>query len=232
MKTLLMLALFKSTKLFKVFTSAGTILLSMKSYAVFYGWRYAIGFIALIFCHEMGHYVAAKRKNLKVGLPIFIPFVGAWIELKEQPINAETEAYVAYAGPFIGTLFSFIFYYLGRHFDSGLYIALAHAGFIINLFNLIPISPLDGGRITSVLSPRVWLIGAPLLIGVWVYYPSPMLVLISLLALPQLTKAWKFDPTTPENQSYYDVSLAIRFEYAIIYLGLVIVLALMIQKLN
>lgn len=227
-----MLSSFKSAKFFKIFTSTGSILLTMKSYAIFYGWRYAIGFVSLILCHEMGHYVAAKRKNLNVGLPIFIPFVGAWVELKEKPLNVETEAYIAYAGPLIGTLFSFIFYYLGRHFDSGLCIALAHAGFVINLFNLIPIAPLDGGRITSVLSPRFWLIGVPLLIGICIYYPNSMLILISLFALPQLIKSWKFDPTILENKSYYDIKPVVRFEYALIYLVLVIVLALMVQKLS
>ncbi len=207
---------------------AVSIVISIGSYAMLYGWYYAVGFVGLLFFHEMGHYLAARQKNLNVGLPTFIPFVGAWIELKEQPLNAETEAYVAYAGPFIGTLASFALYYFGRSTGSGLALALAQAGFIINLFNLIPLHPLDGGRITSVLSPRLWLLGAPVLIAVWLYQPSPMLIVIAILSFPQLVKAWNYDPTTSENQSYYNVENTVRFEYTILYLGLAIILALMI----
>ena len=107
-------------------------------------------------------------------------------------------------------------------------LALAQAGFFINLFNLIPLHPLDGGRITSVLSPRVWLLGVPILIAVWFYHPSPMLIVIAFLTFPQLVKAWNYDPKAPENQSYYNVKNTVRFEYAVLYLGLVIVLALML----
>lgn len=230
MKAILAL-LFKSlkfAKFSKLFLPVFSIIFSIGTYAMLYGWPYAFGFIGLIFFHEMGHYIAARQKKLNVGLPTFIPFVGAWIELKEEPINAETEAYVAYAGPFIGTLAAFGLYYWGRSVDSGLLLALAQAGFIINLFNLIPLHPLDGGRITSVLSPRLWFLGAPLLVAVWLYQPSPMLIVIAILAFPQLIKAWNYDPKAPENQSYYSVENSVRFEYAVLYLGLAIVLALMI----
>lgn len=220
--------LVKFAKFGKVLMPAISIVFSIYSYAMFYGWRYAMGFVGLIFCHEMGHYIAARQKNLNVGLPTFIPFVGAWIELKEQPINAEVEAYVAYAGPLVGTLAAFGLYYWGRSIDSGLLLALAQAGFIINLFNLIPLYPLDGGRITAILSPRLWLFGAPLLVGVWFYQPSPMLIVIAILSFPQLVKAWNYDSKAPENQAYYRVKGTVRFEYAVLYLGLAIILALMI----
>lgn len=232
MKSLLFILLksLKFAKFSKVLIPAFTIIISIGSYAMLYGWPYAVGFVGLIFFHEMGHYIAARQKNLNVGLPTFIPFVGAWVELKEQPVNAETEAYVAYAGPLIGTLAAFTFYFWGRNYDSGLALALAQAGFIINLFNLIPLHPLDGGRISSVLSPRLWLLGAPLLVGVWFYQPSPMLIVIAILAFPQLIKAWNYDSNAPENKNYYNVDNTVRFEYAILYLGLAIVLALMIGE--
>ncbi|WP_409997699.1 site-2 protease family protein [Bradyrhizobium sp. SZCCHNRI3043] len=83
--------------------SGGTMLLSLVVYAGIWGWRYAAGFIALLFAHEMGHYIAARQRGLDVGAPAFIPFVGAWIALKEQPVDVETEAYVALAGPLVGT---------------------------------------------------------------------------------------------------------------------------------
>lgn len=229
---ILLIKLFSYAKLGKVLVSAGSILLSIGSYALLFGWRYAAGFVGLIFCHEMGHYLAAREKKLNVGLPTFIPFVGAWIQLKEQPMNAETEAYVAYAGPFVGTLAAFAVYFWGRYTNSSLALALAQAGFIINLFNLIPLHPLDGGRITSILSPRLWFLGVPLLIGVWFYHPSPMLILVAIMAFPQLVKAWKFDPNAPENKAYYNAKGATKFEYAVLYLGLAIILALMIKNME
>lgn len=229
---LLLFKFFSFAKFGKVFLSAGSILLSVVVYAQQYGWPYAAGFVGLIFCHEMGHYIAARQKNLNVGLPTFIPFVGAWIALKEQPMDAETEAYVGYAGPFVGTLAAFAVYFWARDTGSGLGMALAQAGFLINLFNLIPLHPLDGGRITQIISPRIWFAGVPLLIGVWLHYPSPVLIVVAILAIPQLIKAWKFDPKAPENQAYYNIRPAARFEYAVMYLGLVIVLALMMKTMG
>ena len=99
-----LLKLLKFAKLAKIATSAGTMLLSVYLYSLSYGWPYAAGFIALLFCHEMGHYMAARQRGLAVGLPTFIPFVGAWVDIKDGFPNAETEAYVGIAGPAIGTL--------------------------------------------------------------------------------------------------------------------------------
>jgi Zn-dependent protease len=225
----LLIKLFSLAKFSKFFLSLGSIAISIGAYAMFYGWTFAAGFVGLIFFHEMGHYIAARQKNLDVGLPTFIPFIGAWIQLKEQPVNAEVEAYVAYAGPLVGTFSAFALYYWGRHTESGLCLALAQAGFLINLFNLIPIIPLDGGRITAIISPRIWFLGAPLLVALWFYHPNPVLLLIAILALPQLKKAWYFNPHSPENKAYYDIKSTARFEYAVLYLGLAIVLSLMVE---
>ena len=86
----LLSALLLTGKLSKVLLTGGTMLLSLVTYAWVFGWMYAAGFIALLFAHEMGHYIAARQRGLNVGAPCFIPFVGAWINLKEQPLNAET----------------------------------------------------------------------------------------------------------------------------------------------
>jgi Zn-dependent protease len=157
------------------------------------GTRWAL--CSSIFVHEMGHYIAAKQRGLNVGAPTFIPFVGAWIQLNDQPHNAETEAYVGLAGPLVGTIGALACYFAARSTGSNLLLALSYAGFFINLFNLIPLSPFDGGRITAVLSPRVWLLGVPILIALFFYRPSPMLILVGLMAAPQVMRAWKYDPT-------------------------------------
>lgn len=230
MKALLLL--FKFAKLGKLMTTGGTMLLSVFAYAFVYGWRYAAGFVALLFAHELGHYAAARQKGLAVGMPTFIPFVGAWIEMKEMPKDAQTEAYVGIAGPVAGTTAALACYYLARGFDSRLLLALAYAGFFLNLFNLIPVSPLDGGRITAILSPRVWLVGVPVLLALFFWHPSPMLVLIGVLAIPQLIAAWKHDPATAENAAYYKVSLENKLTYGAFYIGLVAFLALMTYNLH
>lgn len=221
-----------SLKLGKVLLSVGSMLATIWVYTTIYGLPFAAGFVGLILVHELGHYAAARQKGLDAGLPMFIPFLGAWITMKDKFVDAETEAYIAYAGPFIGTLGAFAVYFLGRYQESDLLMALAYSGFMINLFNLIPISPLDGGRITQILSPRIWFAGAPLLIVLFLYFPSPLLILIALLAIPSLIAAWRYDPNSPEARTYRAVPLATRMEYAFMYLGLAVVLALLAHNVH
>ena len=158
---------------------------------------------------------------------MFIPFVGAWIQLKDQPHNAETEAYVGLGGPLLGTLGALACYFVARSTGSDLLLALSYAGFFINLFNLIPLSPFDGGRITAVLSPRVWLLGVPILVALFFFRPSPMLVLVGLLAAPQVLRAWKYDPSAPENAVYYSTTLETKLTYGLWYIGLAAFTAVM-----
>lgn len=226
MKTLFLL-LFSSLKWGKLATSGGTMLLSLAVYATIWGWRYAAGFIALLFAHEMGHYFAARQRGLDVGAPAFIPFVGAWIALKDKPIDVETEAYVAIAGPVVGTVAALAAYLWARSEDSGLLLAISYAGLFLNLFNLLPISPLDGGRVTAVLSPRIWFVGVPILVALMLYRPSPMLLIVAILAAPQLISAWRYDPRAPENIAYYGVPLQTKLEFGSAYLALAALLAVM-----
>ncbi len=223
----LLLLLLSGLKWGKLATTGGTMLLSLAIYATIWGWPYAAGFIALMFAHEMGHYVAARQCGLNVGAPAFIPFVGAWINLKEQPRDVRTEAYVAVAGPLVGTVSAVAVYLWGRWTDSTLLLAIAYAGLFLNLFNLLPVSPLDGGRITAIISPRVWLIGAPVMLAMLFYRPSPVLAIIAIIAFPQLIKAWKYDPKAPENLAYYGVPFQTKLEYGGLYLALTAYLSVM-----
>ena len=211
----------------KLATTGGTMLLSLALYATIWGWPYAAGFIVLMFLHEMGHFVAARQCGLNVGAPTFIPFLGAWVELKDQPLDVKTEAYVAFAGPLAGTVAAVVVYLLGRWTGSALLLAIAYAGLFLNLFNLLPFPLLDGGRITAIISPRVWLLGAPLMLALLFYWPSPVLVIVAILALPQLLKAWNYDPKAPENVHYYGVPLQSKLEYGGLYLGLTAYLGVM-----
>ncbi|MES3022614.1 MAG: site-2 protease family protein [Pseudomonadota bacterium] len=222
--------LFAAGKLGQLLMTGGTMLLSIVVYSWVFGWRYAVGFVLMIFVHEMGHYLAARQRGLNVGAPTFIPFIGAWIALKDVPHDVETEAYIGIAGPIAGTAAAMACYFVARETDSRLLMALAYSGCMINLFNLIPVSPLDGGRITAIISPKVWLAGVPLLVGLFFYSPSPMLILIGLLAYPQLKKAIWGDPSLPSG--YYEVPLEARINYAVMYIGLVAFLAVMSYKIH
>lgn len=227
----LLLLLFKGAKLGKILLTSGTMLISIFAYAWIFGWWYATGLVLLILVHEMGHFIAARQRGLDVGAPTFIPFVGAWIELKEMPHNAETEAYVGIAGPLAGSFGALACYWLARHYDSSLLLALAYAGFFINLFNLIPLSPFDGGRVTAVISPRIWLAGVPILIALFFYRPSPLLVLMAFLAAPQVMKALH-GRHTEEEQEYYLTDIGTRTSYGFLYVGLAVFLAIMCNDLH
>ncbi len=225
--TKLLLLLLSGAKLGKLLTTGGTMLLSVVVYAFFYGWKYALGFVLMIFVHEMGHFIAAKQRGLDVGAPTFIPFVGAWINLKDLPHDAETEAHVGLGGPLLGSVGALAVYFMARDSGPNWLLAVAYSGFFLNLFNLIPLSPFDGGRITAVLSPRIWLLGVPILGALFLWRPSPMLLLMALLAAPQVIKAWKFRADSEEAKTYYAVPAAKKWEYAFIYLGLAAFLAVM-----
>jgi Zn-dependent protease len=228
----ILLLLLSGAKLGKLATTGGTMLISLVVYAFIFGWKYAAGFIVLLFVHEMGHYIAAKKRGLDVGAPTFIPFIGAWIEMKQLPHDAETEAYVGLGGPLLGAVGAVLCYFLARETGATWLLAVAYAGFFLNLFNLIPLSPFDGGRITAVLSPRIWLLGVPVLLALFWWRPSPMLVLMALLAAPQVWKALKYKSDSEEAQTYYAVSSAVKWEYGLIYLGLAGFLAVMTHDVH
>jgi Zn-dependent protease len=224
-----LLLLLGGAKYGKVLLTSGTMLLSIGAYALLWGWPFAAGFVLLIFLHEMGHYVAARQRGLDVGAPTFIPFVGAWIQLKDRPHDAETEAYVGMAGPVAGTAASLLCYEAGRYLGTPLLVALSYAGFMLNLFNLLPLSPLDGGRVTAVISPKLWLVGAPLLVALFFWQPSPMYLLIALLALPNF---WMALTGRGLEAAYYDAPPQTRFNYGIAYVGLVAYLGAMTWSLH
>src|SRR5437773_3301174 len=166
--------------------TGGTMLLTIWLYAQTWGWWFALGFVLLIFVHECGHLLAARRLGLKVGAPVFIPFMGAFIALKEAPPNAWIEAQVGIGGPLLGTA--------GAALCEGLYLAtgnplfrgLAYTGFFLNLFNLAPVGFLDGGRIVTALSPWLWLVGLGVVGGLLFTHFNFLLLLILVLSLPRL----------------------------------------------
>jgi Zn-dependent protease len=219
-----LLALLVAGKLGKVLFSAGSMLLSMVIYAQLFGWKYAAGFVLLLLVHEMGHYIAARQRGLAVGLPTFIPFVGAWISLKNQRLDAETAAFVGMAGPLLGSTGAFVVYLAALQFQLNWLLAIAYAGFVLNLFNLIPVVPLDGGHVVAVISPKLWIVGIPLLVALFLWRPNPLLIIVAILAVP---KAWAaLRGTLPAAAESQLATSALRIRYAAEYLGLVCFLTL------
>ncbi len=122
-----------------------TIFIAVAAYALIWGWRFAIGVVALIFVHELGHYLEAKREGLNPKLPIFVPFLGAYVQYtRGRPWQTVR---VAIAGPILGGAAAFAFYIVGKHQHSQLLEALAYFGFFLNVFNLIPVGFFDGGAV-------------------------------------------------------------------------------------
>jgi Zn-dependent protease len=123
----------------------GSIFVAVGAYALFFGWKFAVGIVLLLLLHELGHFVEAKREGLNPKLPVFIPFLGAYVQYTRG--NPWQTARIAIAGPILGGVASLVCYLIGRADNSDLMLALAYFGFFINLINLIPIGILDGGAI-------------------------------------------------------------------------------------
>jgi Zn-dependent protease len=219
-------------KFSKLFGTVGTMLISIGAYALVFGWRYAVGIVAMLFFHEMGHYIAARQRGLRVGLPMFIPFAFAWVKLEDTPHDAETDAYIALAGPMLGTVAAIGAYFLAREHGMSWLMAVAYTGFFINLVNMIPLPPLDGGRITSVLSPRIWLLGVPIIGALMFFHFSMILLLVAILALPHVWTALQFNKDDVANAQYYAVSPRVRWEYGLLYVGLIAFLAYMTNEVD
>jgi Zn-dependent protease len=204
--------------------TGGTMLLSIWVYAQIYTWWFALGFVLLIFVHECGHLLAAKRIGLKVGAPVFIPFMGAVIALKEAPRNAWIEAQVGIGGPLLGALGACACYGIFLLTGNPLFNGLAHVGFFLNLFNLSPIGFLDGGRIVTALSPWFWLVGT-VIIGLLLFaHFNFLLLLIFVFSLPRLFSL--FRPRSTEEARYYEVTPDQRWIIGGLYFGLIALLVL------
>lgn len=228
---LLLFSGLKYLKFSKVLLTGGTMLFSIVIYASHYGWRYAVGLVLLMFVHEMGHYIAARRRGIEVGAPTFIPFVGAWIELKQRPHNAETEAYIGLAGPLVGTLGALACYFVARDTNTEWLLAVSYAGLFINLLNLVPILPFDGGRVTQVISPWLWVVGAPLLLLWFMRAHNPLLLILGLLGAFEAFSLWR-RRNDPEMVAYRVASAETRITYAMAYLGLAGFLAVMTHDVH
>lgn len=112
----------------------------------FHSWSFAFGFVLLIAIHELGHVFEARRQGLKVSLPTFIPFIGAYVTIERAGLTPWRNALISLAGPLSGGAASGIVYAFGAARGSQMLEVLANMGFLLNAFNMLPIGFLDGGQ--------------------------------------------------------------------------------------
>ena len=202
--------------------SGGTMLLMVWVYMQLWGWQFALGFVLLLLVHETGHLIVAKKFGLNVGAPVFIPFMGAFIALKEAPRNAWMEACVGIGGPLLGSAGALVCHAMGEFFAAPIFLALGWFGYFLNPFNLTPVGMLDGGRIVTALSRWLWLPGFALLIWFGWKFPNFIIWLIVLLSLPRIYSL--FRKRTEEEQRYFEVTRSQRYIMSALYFGLIAVL--------
>jgi Zn-dependent protease len=206
--------------------TALTMLLSVGAWALLYPVWFAVGLVALIWVHEMGHVLQLKREGIKASAPMFIPFLGAFVAMKEMPKNALVEARVGLAGPVLGTLGALGVLGIHAFTENPLFLGLAYVGFLLNLFNLAPMLPLDGGRAVGAMSPVFWLLGIALTVALFFVMPNFIVLLIAILGGAELWRRWKLR-NTPEGQAYNKIELRHRVMVGLVYFGLIAVLALL-----
>jgi Zn-dependent protease len=210
----------------KVLTSAGTALVSVAAYSLWWGWTFAVGFVVLLFVHEMGHVIALRREGIKASAPMFIPFLGALITAKSLGENALAEARVGLAGPVLGTIGSGVCLVIAEATNSNLFRALAYIGFLLNLFNLLPVVPLDGGRAMAAMAPWMWFVGLAAVAAMLFFVPNFILLIILLFGGMEVWRRWKARKTRSlEQAAYYRVSPRNRLIVGAVYVGLIVVLA-------
>src|SRR5579863_8040847 len=190
--------------------------ISVFAYSFFFGWPFAIGLVALLFIHEMGHALVMKMKGIPVGGLIFVPMLGAAVFMKQMPKNAKDEAEVGIAGPIAGALAASVCLLLAQMHTSAqaLWASLAYFGFFMNLFNLIPIVPFDGGRVLAAIDRRIWILGFVGLLAfqIWSWLNgnfSIWLLFFVVIAFTQLLSR-RGDANSQTGREYYNVPVSTR----------------------
>src|SRR5579885_470325 len=223
------LAKFKSLLLLlpklKLLTTVGTMAVSVAAYSFVFGWTFAVGFVILLLVHEMGHVIQLRREGIKASAPMFIPFLGAVISAKSLGRNALAEARVGLAGPILGSVGAATCILIWHATGNDIWRALAFTGFFLNLFNLLPVVPLDGGRAMAAMAPWMWFVGFAALIALALLFPNPIMLLILVFAGFETYRRWKLRRShSVDQQAYYRVRPFDRALVAGVYLSLIALL--------
>jgi Zn-dependent protease len=211
----------------KVLTTSLSMLVSVGAYALIWGFKFAVGFVALLFIHEMGHYIQLRREGVKPTGMVFIPFLGAAVGTRSLGGSALAEARVGLAGPILGSLATAALIPIAIATDDDFWRALAFTGFFLNLFNLLPVVPLDGGRAMAAMAPWMWFVGFGAIVLLVFLWPNPILILIALLGGYETYRRWKQRKSGEEgNAEYYRVKPLHRLLVAVVFVGLIVGLAI------
>ncbi len=209
----------------KLLTTAGTAIISVVAYSLFFGWTFAVGFVILLFVHEMGHVIQLRREGIKASAPMFIPLLGAVVMMKSMPEDAVAEARVGLAGPILGTAGAGVCLAIAEATDSDLLRALAYVGFLLNLINLVPIVPFDGGRAMAAMAPAMWFLGIAAMVGLLLLTGNPFLLIFIVLGGMETWRRWKLRSSRSlEQAAYYRVSRRDRLLVGAVYIGLIVLL--------
>ena len=209
----------------KVLTTSGSMIVSVGAYALIWGWRFAVGFVVLLFIHEMGHVIALRREGVEASAPVFIPFMGAVVWAKSLGGNALAEARVGLAGPILGTIGAAACLPIAAATGSDLWQALAFTGFFLNLFNLLPVTPLDGGRAMAALAPWMWFVGLAAIVVLALAFPNPIILIIAVVGAFDVYGRWsRRRRGGDEARAYYAVRGRDRALVGLVYLALIAVL--------
>ena len=208
----------------KLLTTSGTMLVSLAAYSLIWGWKFALGFVLLLLVHEMGHVFQLRREGIPASAPMFIPFLGAVVTAKSLGDDATAEARVGLAGPVLGTAGALALLPVADATGEDFWYALVFTGLFLNLFNLLPVVPLDGGRAMAALSPWMWFVGLFVMALVAFIYPNPIIFLILLFAIIETYRRWKARKAGGEEvERYYRVKPAHRLAILAVYIGLIVV---------
>jgi Zn-dependent protease len=211
----------------KILTTSGSMLVSVAAYSLIWGWKFALGFVVLLFVHEMGHVIQLRREGIQASAPLFIPFFGAAVWSKSLGDNALAEARVGLAGPILGSIGAAACIPIANATGSDFWRALAFTGFFLNLFNLLPVVPLDGGRAMAAMTPWMWFAGLLAVLVLAFTYPNPIILLIALLAVMETWRRWRALKSGDASvRAYYRVPPLHRALVAAVYLGLIAALVI------
>lgn len=211
----------------KLLTTSATMLVSIGAYTLIWGWKFAVGFVLLMLVHELGHVIQLRREGIEASAPMFIPFLGAVVAAKSLGDDAAAEARVGLAGPILGSLAAALLIPLWLATGNDFWQALAFTGMFLNLFNLLPVVPLDGGRAMAAMAPWMWFVGLGAMVAFAIAFPNPIILLIALLAAVETWRRWKERRAGGERTlAYYRVAGSQRLAIGAIYIGLIAALAL------
>jgi Zn-dependent protease len=210
----------------KLLLTLGTALVSVVLYSLVFGWWFAVGFVVLLFVHEMGHVIQLRREGIKATAPVFVPFLGAVVGMKQMPGDALAEARVGLAGPILGTAGAAVCFAIAEVTGSPMLRALAYVGFLINLINLVPLTPFDGGRAMAAMAPAMWFVGLGVMVFLLLVTHIGFLLIFVLFGGYDTYRRWKLRKTgSPQQAAYYRVAPRARLLVGLVYVGLIAALA-------